>query len=210
MQFSPKEKNTLCIAFRQLAYFLLCTALICLITIATRKLGPEVFDENRLIENLQFALLFLSGLVFLVKGLACKKAAPVLMLCSSLAFMGCCREADNVLDAWIPILSWRVGFAFIIAASAYAIMHKADFRAALFDFLRTPSFFMMCFAMIVIGPLAQLIGHKPFLLAALPSYHSVSQIKELFEECTETMGYFLLLLASIEACLSLHRETGNK
>ena len=210
MHFSPEEKKTLCIAFRQLAYFLLCTALIVLISIATRQLGPEVFDENRLIENMQFALLFLSGMFFLIKGLVCRRAAPVLMLCSSLAFLACCREADNLLDAWIPILSWRIGFFFIIAASVYAIMHRADFRTALFDFLRTPASFLMCFAMIVIGPLAQLIGHKPFLLAALPSYHSVGQIKELFEECTETMGYFLLLLASIETCLSLHRETETK
>ncbi len=56
--------------------------------------------------------------------------------------------------------------------------------------------------MIIIFPIAQCIGHGPFVRDVL-GIQSIAEIKELFEESGETIGYFLILLSSIEFYLSL-------
>jgi hypothetical protein len=64
---------------------------------------------------------------------------------------------------------------------------------------------MMCCALIIIIPIAQCIGHGPFVRAVL-NRQDIAAIKELFEECSETMGYMLLLLSSVECAFYLRKK----
>ena len=206
MELSDKDKCTLSSIIRQAIYFALCIAFMYGIIAVTRHLGAEVFDENRLIENLQFLLLLASGLVFFIKACLCRRHSTVLAICAALAMFGACRECDNILDKLLPIISWRIGLLFMLAAVIYTIKYSKDFMPALLEFASTPAFFLMCSSITIAGPIAQLIGHRPLLQVALPAHQDIGQIKELFEECVECAGYFILFLASIETCICLHKH----
>ena len=206
MEFSDRDKCTLFSIIRQAIYFVLCVAFMFGIIAVTRHFGAEVFDENRLIENLQLLLLLASGLVFFTKACLCRRHSTVLALCAALAMFGACRECDNILDKLLPIISWRIGLLFMLATVIYTIKNFKNFMPALLEFANTPAFFLMCSAITIVGPIAQLIGHRPLLQAALPAHQDIGQIKELFEECAESAGYFILFLASIETCLCLHKH----
>jgi len=185
-------------------FFGICVAFMYAIKAMATCYGTSLFDENRLLENLQCLTLLAAGGIFLVKSCICRRYSTVMALCSSLAFFAACREMDNVLDKALPIISWRIGFVFVIIAIIHTIRNARDFLPALHDFVATPAFFAMCNVMIIVVPIAQLIGHKPFLQAALPPGQAIGNIKELFEECAESIGYLLLLFASIETLIGLH------
>ena len=206
MELSDKDKCTFFSLIRQAIYFVLCFAFMFGIIAVTKCLGAEVFDENKLIENLQLLLLIASGLVFLTKACLCRRHSTVLALCAALAMFGACRECDNILDKLLPIISWRIGLLFILAAVIYTIKNYKDFMPALLEFANTPAFFLMCSAITIVGPIAQLVGHRPLLQAALPAHQDIGQIKELFEECVECAGSFILFLSSIETCICLHKN----
>ena len=93
------------------------------------------------------------------------------------------------------------------AAFVYACRRFRAFLAACLEFAGMPSFFMMMCSMIIVVPVAQLIGHKPFLLNVLVEYDHIGPIKELFEECAETMGYFCLGCSAIEMLCNLWNDT---
>ena len=56
---------------------------------------------------------------------------------------------------------------------------------------------MMLFALALIIPIAQCLGHKPFLANVLSESH-IGKVKEFIEESIETVGYFVLLCSSFE------------
>ena len=107
-------------------------------------------------------------------------------------------------DELSDIRNREIGFIFPISAVVYAYIHKRTLRNTLIDFYSSPAFYMMCCAMIIIFPIAQCIGHGPFVRDVIGDYR-VADIKEFFEESCETMGYFLILLSSIEFYLGLLR-----
>ena len=143
MELSDKDKCTFFSLIRQAIYFVLCFAFMFGIIAVTKCLGAEVFDENKLIENLQLLLLIASGLVFLTKACLCRRHSTVLALCAALAMFGACRECDNILDKLLPIISWRIGLLFILAAVIYTIKNYKDFMPALLEFANTPAFFFV-------------------------------------------------------------------
>ena len=66
-------------------------------------------------------------------------------------------------------------------------------------FLRSRCFTMLCAAFTIVLVLAQLIGHKPYLKAVFVDMEHFGTIKEMVEESIETIGYVIILLASVES-----------
>jgi hypothetical protein len=63
----------------------------------------------------------------------------------------------------------------------------------------------MCSVMVMLVPIAQCIGHRPFVIHVLGTY-KMAEIKQLFEEGAEFIGYTQLILASVECYFDLLRK----
>ena len=202
IKLSKKEKVVFVKTFRQTLYFVLTFSFIFVIHAIADKYKSKTFDEHSIIENIQLTFLILSGWVFTINGIFNKKYRPVLFLLASLTFLASCRELDMFFDKKVPYIGWEAGFIFPISAMIYAYKNKRTLRNTLIDFYASPSFYMMCCAMIIIFPIAQCIGHGPFVRDVL-GITQIADIKEMFEESGETIGYFVILLSSIEFYLGL-------
>lgn len=202
--FSKKEKTVFLRTFRQTVYFLLVFSFIFIVHFIASIHKTETFEEHSIVENLQLIFLLVSGSVFFTEAMLYKKFRPVLFLLASLSFLASCRELDMFFDRNVTIIGWEIGFVFPFAAMVYAYKNRRTLRNTLIEFYASPAFYMMCCAMIIILPIAQCIGHGPFVRDVLGNYRA-ADIKEFFEESCETIGYFIILLSSFEFYLGLIR-----
>ncbi|MBR1648205.1 MAG: hypothetical protein IJ689_01230 [Alphaproteobacteria bacterium] len=209
MLLTKEEKEIFQQALRQLIYFASLFVFIFLITLLVRRIGGKPFNENSIIENIQLFLLLFSGLSFLLFSCDNKDYRVISFLLSSFCFLAACRELDKSFDLLIPVISWKFGFIFPIAALVYAGRNfEKSFRAVL-RFACLPSFYMMCLAVMIIIPIAQCIGHRP-LVEVVVDRHSVPAVKEFFEEACELVGYFLILMSSLEYSINIKKTTIDK
>ncbi len=205
ISLSKKEKAVFLKTIRQTIYFVLMFSFVFFIHFIADIYKEKTFDEHSIIENIQLTFLIISGTLFLLEGIFYKKYRVVLILLASLSYLASVRELDLFLDRNIPVVGWKFGFIIPISAIFYTIKNRRNLRNTLIDFYASSSFYMMCCALIIILPIAQCIGHGPFVRDVFGDYR-VGDIKEFFEESCETMGYFLLMLSSIEFYLGLLRK----
>ena len=201
MTLTKNETSILLNAVRQGIYFALLYAFVALLCAFSQHFREKIFHEHGVVENIQLSLLLGSGMIFAIHACCHKKWRIVSLLLASCCFLACCRELDKFFDDVTPLTSWKFGFMFPIAAFAYAIKHLKKTFKTLLKFVTTPSFFMMCSAIMVILPIAQYVGHRPFVSAVLGE-DNLPAIKEFFEECCEAIGYFMIFVSSIEYCIN--------
>lgn len=187
---------------RQFLYLVLIFMIVYGMHFLTKVYGIDTFEEGSVVENIQFGLLLASSVIFLLQTAIYKHCRSLLFLLASCSLLAACRELDAVLDKIIPVVHWKFAFIFPVVAFVYAFMHRDKLSENLLKFFRFPAFYMMYLAFIVILPLAQCIGHGPFVRSAL-GLIEVASIKQLYEEAAETVGYFLVFLSSIELFFDL-------
>ena len=200
--FNKKEKAVFVKTFRQTLYFILTFSFIFIVHAIAHHYKTRTFSEHSIVENIQLVFLLLSSFIFFINGSFYKKFRPLLFLLASLCLLASFRELDMFFDKKVKFIGWEIGFVFPLCAIIYALKNKRTLRNTLIDFYSSPAFHMMCCAMIIIFPIAQCIGHGPFVRDVLGT-HNIAAIKEMFEESGETIGYFLILLSSIEFRFSL-------
>lgn len=207
---SLKEKIILFTAFRQFFYMIAILGFIILIDYIARIYTSAVFAEGGIIENIQLLLLALAGITFMIAGYQSKHYRPLFLFCASLCCFAFFRELDGLFDKLLPVIKWK--FVFIAPALSLYYLYKKRKKTYkyFYQFLSSSAFYMMCSAIIIAIPLAQRLGHKPFIKKALSvdaSYYT--PIRRLIEESIECVGYFILLLSAIE-CLIIFRDKKNK
>ena len=205
MVFTDKQKNTLFKALRQFAYFVGVLGGIFGLHLLSYIFHGKTFDEFGIAENIQLLLLILSGSIFWFESRHNPSFELVLKCLASLCFLASCRELDAFFDRTIPFVSWRIGFIFPLFACWQAVLRKKEFIRQCLIFFENPAFYMMCAAMFVIIPVAQCIGHGPFVSAVLGD-RQVRDIKEFFEESCETLGYLMILFSSVEVYFDILKK----
>lgn len=205
MSLNAKEKSTLWSSVRTLIYLLLSMCFIGFIHYLASIYKENTFAENSMVENIQLGLLLSAGLIFIVQGIYYKEWSSLMFFLASLCFLAGCRELDKTIDELIAGVRWRIGFIFPLIALQYVLKNKVKFYQNILIFLNSLPFNLMFCAMIIIFPIAQCIGHRPLIVDVLGN-NQMAATKELFEECAEVMGYFLIFLASIESFVSLVRK----
>jgi len=199
MKMDQDIKGALGGCIRQMLYLVVCIGVMMLQHLAARHWHENTYAENGLVENMQFAFLVAACLVFFVQTFVRGEHRTVLFFLSGLCALGACREMDRVLDGLIPVLSWKVGILFVIIPLVFALRRRGEAMECLARFLRSRCFTMLCGAFTVILVLAQLIGHKPYLKAVFVDMEHFGTIKEMVEESIETIGYVMILMASVES-----------
>lgn len=203
--FTKAEINAIYGTIRQFLYFLATFAFVLLINIIAKHYKAATFEEHSIIENMQLYILLSAGIVFFVNTLHYPHMRSISFLLASFCFFATCRELDSFFDKLIPIISWKFGYFFPVLAGIFACLTFRNTLKSALQFLTSPSFFMMCCAVIIILPIAQCIGHRPLIVSVLGP-RNVANIKQLFEECCELIGYFLILLSSIEYNINFHKK----
>ena len=191
------EKTTILSAVRQLFYCAGCFGVTFMQYAIAAACKEKTFDENGILENFQLGELLLACALFLVVSLRRKAFHKLGIVFASLCAFAACRELDALFDDCIPVIGWKFAFLFIAAATVYAFINWKRTREEIFCFLRSSTFPMMCFVIIIVIPVAQCIGHRSFVANVLQMDH-IGSIKEFIEESIETIGYFFLLCSAIE------------
>ncbi len=197
IQMTNSEKTTIFSAVRQLLYCAGCFGVIFLEYAIAAVCKEKTFDENGILENFQLGELLFACVLFLIVSLRRKDLHKLGIVFASLCAFAACRELDALFDDCIPVVGWKFAFLFIAAATVYAFINWKRTREEIFHFLRSSTFPMMCFVIIIVIPVAQCIGHRSFVANVLQMDH-IGCIKEFIEESIETIGYFILLCSAIE------------
>ena len=204
MALKDGEKQVVWRIVRQFIYFGLVFAFIFQLHFFARIYGADTFEENGMVENTQLSFLILSAFCFGLLSYIFPKYRTILFGLASCALFASCRELDAVLDKVVPVIHWKFAYIFPLAAALYACKNWKQTKTALFKFFNFPAFYMLYLALMVILPLAQCIGHGSFIKAVLQT--NVTAVKELYEKSMETVGYFIILLSSIELAFNLKSE----
>ena len=205
MQLTKNDKIIISQVLRQGFYFALIILFIFAIHFIAYKVHGKTFAEHGIIENIQLGILFAATFSFFLQAKYNAEYRIVLLLLASASMMACFRELDKFFDAILPIVSWRIGLLLPFFTVGLALKNLKKVKKSLKRFLVTPAFNMMFCAMIIIVPVAQCIGHGPFVRNVL-EIQDISAIKELFEEASEALGYMLIFLASLECIWSMPKK----
>lgn len=192
-------------AIRQFIYVLLGLCVILGVRGITYYYKSSTFAEHGIIENAQLFLLLTSTLIFLVLTLIYRQHKTLFYVLASLSCFAACRELDRFFFHLLPIISWKFAYMFPILALLNAWRYKNNFIHSLNYFLTSPAFYMMIMALVIALPIAQGIGDKRLVTNVLGTAQ-MKEIKELFEEHCELIGYFFIFLSSIECFLDLKKQ----
>ena len=206
MFLTAQETQVLGKFCRQMVYFGLTIVAILFLYFLADYYHEETFREFGVVENIQLGLLSLSAILFAGEAVCLKKHSAVLWFLASLCALGACRELDSFFDTNLPIISWKFGFLFPIAATINLYRQRKAARNSLFYFLETPAFNLMFTAVLIGLALAQVLGHRKFIAAVLGEEVNARAVRRILEEGTEVIAYFLILLSTVECYFSFKKK----
>ena len=161
-----------------------------------QRWGLEVFREDGPFELAQVAILMaIVGLTAVAYVRAPSKGAFALLL---MLFVWCLgRENDARFDRLLPFGGWQVvsfAGAFVCALLAYRARSSFDPGWQAF---RGRGFGMVWAGVVIFGPIAQSVGHRPLLSLLFAGDYSF-EAKQALEEFLEMFGYLVCLAGVTE------------
>lgn len=206
MPLNQKEREIFGNVVRQVLYFILTGVFVIFVWWLAHHYRSVTFIEYGILENIQLIMLLISGGIFIAEACILKRDAPLFLVFGSLCFLAGCRELDSFFDAHLPIISWKFAFIFPILAGIYFCRHWRQIRGALFYFMGSSAFYLMNTAVIVGVLIAHCFGHRPMIIDALNKACDARLVRRMVEEGLEAIGYFLILLSTVEAYLVLSKR----
>jgi len=197
---SPVVRSSVPQAVRFAVYTLVIASLSIMLPDIVRHQGVAFFYENGTLEWIQFSLLASSVLLFALGALCLPQHRQLALLLGCVTAFAATREMDRVLGRLLPIVGWKIGGLFLVAAGWLLLRHYRVLVPQIAAFIRTPAFVVLWAGFVIAVPLAQLVGHAPFFRLFMDEMH-VRNIKRVFEESGEFMGYLILLFGAIECLL---------
>lgn len=159
----------------------------------------QEFTENRWVEWLQLALIAGSVGLLLATARRARGAGELLVLIAGLYAIAAFRELDAVLESLVPWLGWKIGPTVLLPLLLGLLIVRAGrVREQFGAFLGSPAFVLGWAGFMMVVPIAQLIGHGPFLEAMLGDHYHRAY-KHAIEESAELIGYIMLAAAAVEA-----------
>ena len=192
-------------AIRQIIYVILVLCVILAVRGVSYSYLDNTFTEHGIIENVQLGLLSVATAVFIGLTRIYFVHKSLFYILASLACFAAFRELDRFFFHLLPVISWKFAYLFPLMALIHAWRHKTNFIHSLNFFLTSPAFYMMIMALTIALPLAQGIGDKRLVTNVLGATQ-MRDIKELFEEHCELIGYFIIFLSSIECYLNFKKR----
>jgi len=156
------------------------------------------FKENGAIEWTQCMLLAVAALLLFATAAQRTFLGQSAVLLGLLVSVAATRELDSVLEAWLPLVSWKLPVVLLgLAAAAVAWRSRAVLRPQLERLLSYRGLPLLWAGFVVAVPFGQLVGHGE-LLEALMGDDYTRDYKRVIEETTELVGYALIVVGTIE------------
>lgn len=205
---TPQVKYTLQTTIRRVIYLVFMSLVVLLLWKLADIYKSALVLEDGFVEIAQSGLCLLTAVCFALQTISNQKQRPLLLLLAALALAAVIREQDAWCEQHIPCVSWY--FCWIFPIAALVNMYRKRAFGSILHFLQSGSFNMMFTAMVIIIPVAQLLGHRSFLVDLMdtPDLNS-TLLRRVIEEPVELMGYLQLFLASIEFHIE-HIKSGKK
>lgn len=183
---------------RYLAYTVAAFLLMGMINLLVGEGDYSTLVENRLIEWMQFGMVAGTGAFLMLACFRSGESGRVLaVVLGSIACFAALRELDELLDALIPVVGWKIAFALPVFAIVYALRHRSAFVQGLDRLVSMPAFALFWSGFLIAVPLAQLLGHGE-LLQALMGDDYIRAYKHVIEESAELIGYWVIVAAALE------------
>lgn len=201
-----EQQSKVFICLRYFIYFVLTAGFALLMRPFSAIYLDKTFVEFGLVENLQIALLMVTALVFMVQAALLKESRSLLVFLASLCCFAVIRELDHYFELLIPFISWKFAIIFPLGAFCYLIRDRKQAKQSIASFIGTPAFSLMVMMMFIFIAVAQVIGNKAFISNSISKLEDVALIRRFIEESVELIGYFVLLLSSVEFYFSMKRQ----
>jgi len=160
--------------------------------------ADDLYNEWSLTEWYGFGFVFLSLCVVLRVGALVRARKPLAMVFVGVLLIALIREADMFLDVYVFNGAWQVLVAATACATIGLVWHRRyALGAAVQDFINQPAFGIMLSGFLVVFVFSRLFGRGTFWMA-LMGEHSLRSVKNVAEEGTELVGYFLILISTME------------
>ena len=163
----------------------------------------SLYDEGHLMENLQVAFIFISGVLFLLETLSVNKPYTWYTLSLSLlAYSFLLRELD-VENFQLPEMMIALGSGTgrnimlaigWVGSIMYFFLHWQAFKNTLWSFFKSSS-----------GQFLLLAALSLFIGALFDRQIVILEHAVFFEEATEIAGYYFMILAALMLPYSLHK-----
>lgn len=160
--------------------------------------GPKFYDEIGPVETLETVFAMGTALVMLSAGRKNEQCAPCAVMVAGFLFCVAVRESDYFLDVLVGRHTWKVVVGGL--AVSFAVYFFRNLRAvatSIADFMRGPAFGVFISGLLVLIIFSRLFGYGGFWEELVPGWR-YQVVKTIVEEGVEQMGYFLLLVSSIE------------
>lgn len=162
---------------------------------ADDQFGTSEFSP---IEFIQTLILVVCGLMMLWVAKYCPSQRPVALPFAGLALAFLIRELHYFLDRYIIDNMWQVLVAIVGAlVIVYTYRQQRRLRIALARLWPSPGLALLFAGAVILFAFVQFVGHEPLWMAMLgDDYKRI--VKLAVEEFIELMGYFLLIIGTIE------------
>ena len=179
------------------------------IVVNVKNAGPAIFDENGLIEWIQFGLMIAAGSVFLWTWRQNSDYPSALLMCGTFSFVAALRELDHFSEILLFEDAYKYVSALFIVLALYRLgRERRRLQKDIERFMKQPAFLILGFGLFLTVLLAQILGQAE-LWQALIQTSSGRSAKRFLEETLETGGYLILFFGSIEVFIQ-STQKGNR
>lgn len=196
------------IAVRVLVYAASLAA-VCGIVIlqATAASASNLYAEDSVTEYLQLVFLLVPIAIFARIGASDATRRCLCVLLGGLLSSAVIRECDWVFERHVFAGAWQACVGVVLAVTlAVVYRRRRELRTEIENFAGTPSFGIMLSGFLIVGVFSRLFG-KSDLWKAVMGHGYTRMVKGAVEENVELLGYFLILVASIEWLLPCVRAS---
>jgi hypothetical protein len=156
------------------------------------------FDETGPVETLQTIFTMSAALIFLLAGRRHPQSQPCAVTVAALLFCFFIRESDYFLDVLAGRHTWKVLVTLVLALlGCYVLRSHRQVIVSVTNFAQRAGFGIFISGVLVLIVFSRLFGYGPFWYAILDD-NSYRTVKTIVEEGVELMGYFLILISSVE------------
>ncbi len=167
------------------------------------------FQDNMLIEWVQFSLLVSASCIFIVSYWRVPPFRELCILLACVSTFAAIRELDKLLDEHLFYFGWKIAYILSFIVVYILLKNYHSIKRQISYFITTPAFVLLWAGFIVSVPISQMLGHGAFLENLMADQYDRSY-KRVIEESGELMGYVLVTAGSIESFLYMKSTQSNK